>query len=349
MAALPAPMGPTSPSLRTSLLMPLTHGLVNRNRNDAVSPDLVVSSALLWHPWCVAAPGPPTSQMSSALCPSAEHGVVGRLDGHARPWQLSHAVPGLREHRERAWDLCRQVFVISPLPVTSESDFSQPHAASCPPVLLSLQGDDGPDVRGGSGDILLVHATETDRKGMAAPSQWPRLCQKAPPLLRPLMSSPLPCPILSSPPALSRSDGGAAGSHRESPPSGTSEPCSEPGLCFSAPVASVLCWCKAVMTPGTHISWRGQVSRAESAPSGLCRRPLSNDALVVIVRDLVGSLLCSSWCLTQDFLQTAGWTPFMHFTGRRLGSVFSLQEPAVLQQGRRHHGPGFSTLSVLIL
>lgn len=28
-----------------------------------------------------------------------------------------------------------------------------------------LQGDDGPDVRGGSGDILLVHATETDRKG----------------------------------------------------------------------------------------------------------------------------------------------------------------------------------------
>lgn len=27
------------------------------------------------------------------------------------------------------------------------------------------QNDDGPDVRAGSGDILLVHATETDRKG----------------------------------------------------------------------------------------------------------------------------------------------------------------------------------------
>lgn len=35
----------------------------------------------------------------------------------------------------------------------------------CNMFLFSLQGDDGPDVRGGSGDILLVHATETDRKG----------------------------------------------------------------------------------------------------------------------------------------------------------------------------------------
>lgn len=35
-------------------------------------------------------------------------------------------------------------------------------------MLFLLQGDDGPDVRGGSGDILLVHATETDRKGMTA-------------------------------------------------------------------------------------------------------------------------------------------------------------------------------------
>ena len=35
---------------------------------------------------------------------------------------------------------------------------------------LLLKGDDGPDVRGGSGDILLVHATETDRKGKAAPT-----------------------------------------------------------------------------------------------------------------------------------------------------------------------------------
>lgn len=33
-------------------------------------------------------------------------------------------------------------------------------------VLIFPQNDDGPDVRAGSGDILLVHATETDRKGM---------------------------------------------------------------------------------------------------------------------------------------------------------------------------------------
>lgn len=37
-------------------------------------------------------------------------------------------------------------------------------------LTLKQEGDDGPDVRGGSGDILLVHATETDRKGMAAPT-----------------------------------------------------------------------------------------------------------------------------------------------------------------------------------
>lgn len=38
-----------------------------------------------------------------------------------------------------------------------------PHLTCSP---LCLQNDDGPDVRAGSGDILLVHATETDRKGM---------------------------------------------------------------------------------------------------------------------------------------------------------------------------------------
>uniref|UniRef100_A0A8D2IUI5 CRK SH3-binding GNRP n=1 Tax=Varanus komodoensis TaxID=61221 RepID=A0A8D2IUI5_VARKO len=33
-------------------------------------------------------------------------------------------------------------------------------------LTLKQEGDDGPDVRGGSGNILLVHATETDRKGI---------------------------------------------------------------------------------------------------------------------------------------------------------------------------------------
>lgn len=38
--------------------------------------------------------------------------------------------------------------------------------------LFFLQNDDGPDVRAGSGDILLVHATETERKGTV----WRHLC-----------------------------------------------------------------------------------------------------------------------------------------------------------------------------
>ncbi|XP_028917832.1 rap guanine nucleotide exchange factor 1 isoform X6 [Ornithorhynchus anatinus] len=33
-------------------------------------------------------------------------------------------------------------------------------------LTLKQEGDDGPDVRGGSGDILLVHATQTDRKDL---------------------------------------------------------------------------------------------------------------------------------------------------------------------------------------
>lgn len=36
-------------------------------------------------------------------------------------------------------------------------------------LICVSQNDDGPDVRAGSGDILLVHATETDRKGRNNP------------------------------------------------------------------------------------------------------------------------------------------------------------------------------------
>lgn len=47
--------------------------------------------------------------------------------------------------------------------------FSPNHHSLCPSSSefssLFLQNDDGPDVRAGSGDILLVHATETERKG----------------------------------------------------------------------------------------------------------------------------------------------------------------------------------------
>lgn len=81
-----------------------------------------------------------------------------------------------------------------------------PHA----PVRLSLQGDDGPDVRGGSGDILLVHATETDRKGTAAPLWWPLPGPGGPAAATYCLA--LYCPVLSSPPALSRFGGRPAGS-----------------------------------------------------------------------------------------------------------------------------------------
>ena len=44
---------------------------------------------------------------------------------------------------------------------------------------LPLQSDDGPDVRAGSGDILLVHATETDRKGTLVKSVCVDVCYKS--------------------------------------------------------------------------------------------------------------------------------------------------------------------------
>ncbi|XP_041428368.1 rap guanine nucleotide exchange factor 1 isoform X2 [Xenopus laevis] len=40
------------------------------------------------------------------------------------------------------------------------------HSEIMAKLTLKQEGDDGPDVRGGSGDILLVHATETDRKDL---------------------------------------------------------------------------------------------------------------------------------------------------------------------------------------
>ncbi|KAB0407132.1 hypothetical protein E2I00_004288 [Balaenoptera physalus] len=43
-------------------------------------------------------------------------------------------------------------------------------------LTLKQEGDDGPDVRGGSGDILLVHATETDRKALSGSEQQSWCC-----------------------------------------------------------------------------------------------------------------------------------------------------------------------------
>ncbi|XP_053415335.1 rap guanine nucleotide exchange factor 1 isoform X6 [Nycticebus coucang] len=88
-------------------------------------------------------------------------------DGHPRDPSAVRSVPGKdsRDGSERALKS----------PDTLESAESEEevdelslidHSEIMARLTLKQEGDDGPDVRGGSGDILLVHATETDRKDL---------------------------------------------------------------------------------------------------------------------------------------------------------------------------------------
>lgn len=64
------------------------------------------------------------------------------------------------------------VMAHEPFPLFSLTHRSVCHSSSEFSSFFFLQNDDGPDVRAGSGDILLVHATETERKGTV----WWHLC-----------------------------------------------------------------------------------------------------------------------------------------------------------------------------
>lgn len=56
-----------------------------------------------------------------------------------------------------SWHMSHFHFLVWPITLSGIHPLNSP--------LFFLQNDDGPDVRAGSGDILLVHATETERKG----------------------------------------------------------------------------------------------------------------------------------------------------------------------------------------
>ncbi|XP_040081376.1 rap guanine nucleotide exchange factor 1 isoform X5 [Oryx dammah] len=87
-------------------------------------------------------------------------------DGHSRDATSAGCVPG-KEGRDGG-DRARK----SPdtLEAQSEEEVDElsliDHSEIMARLTLKQEGDDGPDVRGGSGDILLVHATETDRKDL---------------------------------------------------------------------------------------------------------------------------------------------------------------------------------------
>uniref|UniRef100_A0A4W2FLT9 CRK SH3-binding GNRP n=1 Tax=Bos indicus x Bos taurus TaxID=30522 RepID=A0A4W2FLT9_BOBOX len=87
-------------------------------------------------------------------------------DGHSRDATSASCVPG-KEGRDSG-DRARK----SPDAPEAQSEEEVDelslidHNEIMARLTLKQEGDDGPDVRGGSGDILLVHATETDRKDL---------------------------------------------------------------------------------------------------------------------------------------------------------------------------------------
>ncbi|KAM4850626.1 rap guanine nucleotide exchange factor 1 isoform X1 [Urocitellus parryii] len=107
-----------------------------------------------------------SGQSSEELAPSRGESPAGK-DGHSRDPSAIGSAPGKdsRDGGERS----------PKSPDTLESAQSEEevdelslidHNEIMARLTLKQEGDDGPDVRGGSGDILLVHATETDRKDL---------------------------------------------------------------------------------------------------------------------------------------------------------------------------------------
>ncbi|KAM5329263.1 rap guanine nucleotide exchange factor 1 isoform 7-T7 [Glossophaga mutica] len=88
-------------------------------------------------------------------------------DGHPRDPSAPGSAPG-KESRDGGDRAPRSPE--APEPAQSEEEVDElsliDHNEIMARLTLKQEGDDGPDVRGGSGDILLVHATETDRKDL---------------------------------------------------------------------------------------------------------------------------------------------------------------------------------------
>lgn len=135
----------------------------------AASPWAPLPSPPLSDPWAGDPLGArsPTQQCPQCPVPSVE-----------RAGQMSTPASAARLGRSQSMGVPRgpEGFVSSSL--------NRLTAVLCPTPssAVLLQGDDGPDVRGGSGDILLVHATETDRKGTAAPCRARRWWGRGVPL-----------------------------------------------------------------------------------------------------------------------------------------------------------------------
>ncbi|XP_036605092.1 rap guanine nucleotide exchange factor 1 isoform X1 [Trichosurus vulpecula] len=108
-----------------------------------------------------------SSGQSNGELPHSEGESPATKDGHPKD-SSSHGSASGKENREGGE---RQLKSPDGLESTqSEEEVDElsliDHNEIMSRLTLKQEGDDGPDVRGGSGDILLVHATETDRKDL---------------------------------------------------------------------------------------------------------------------------------------------------------------------------------------
>ncbi|XP_063000774.1 rap guanine nucleotide exchange factor 1 isoform X3 [Elgaria multicarinata webbii] len=127
-------------------------------------------------------PPPPPSQESSfngtaSVCLPSETSFTDSLqtssespairDGHVKDSASLSSAPGKENHDEsERQQKSPESLASSQLEEEVDELSLIDHSEIMARLTLKQEGDDGPDVRGGSGDILLVHATETDRKDL---------------------------------------------------------------------------------------------------------------------------------------------------------------------------------------
>uniref|UniRef100_F7DE56 CRK SH3-binding GNRP n=1 Tax=Callithrix jacchus TaxID=9483 RepID=F7DE56_CALJA len=107
-----------------------------------------------------------SGQSSEELAPPRGEPPAGK-DGHPRDPTAVGSVPG-KDSRDGSERAPKSPDALESAQSEEEVDELSliDHSEIMSRLTLKQEGDDGPDVRGGSGDILLVHATETDRKDL---------------------------------------------------------------------------------------------------------------------------------------------------------------------------------------
>ncbi|XP_017600987.1 PREDICTED: rap guanine nucleotide exchange factor 1 isoform X7 [Corvus brachyrhynchos] len=108
-----------------------------------------------------------SSGQSNGELPRSEGESPPVKDGHSKDSALNSSAMG-KEGKDGAERQPQSPDTLESSQLEEEVDELSliDHSEIMSRLTLKQEGDDGPDVRGGSGDILLVHATETDRKDL---------------------------------------------------------------------------------------------------------------------------------------------------------------------------------------